>query len=132
MLRKFSKVLLENSSKRALASLILTVSVEIAARRDTSATVENKMVLNELMRVHEALTYSWSHVNKFCSPETYAEAFDAYSESLPALFQYVLTARVQGFRVSIMSDLEVPLFASHFKNFAKMEATEKMLVLVAA
>lgn len=132
MLRKFSTVLLENSSKRALASLILTVSVEIAARRDTSSTPENKAVLGEFLRVHEALTYSWNHVNKFCPPEDYAEAFDAYSESLPSIFQCVLTARVQNFRVSIMSDLEVPLFASHFKNTAKMEATEKMLVLVAA
>lgn len=132
MLRKFSKVLLENSSKRALASLILTVSVEISARRDTSSTFENKIVLDEFLRVHDALTYSWSHVNKFCSPEDYVEAFDAYAESLPSLFQRVLTARVQGFRTSIMSDLEVPLFASHFKDAAKMEATEKMLVLVAA
>jgi hypothetical protein len=132
MLRKFSEVLLQNSSKRALASLILTVSIEIAARRDTSSTHENKAVLGELLRIHDALTYSWDRVNKFCSPEAYAAAFDVYSSSLPSLLQRVLNARVQNFRVSIMADLEVPLFASHSKNAAKMEATEKMLVLVAA
>lgn len=132
MLRKFSTVLFENSSKRALASLILTVSVEIATRRDSVSTSENRDILEELLKVHDALTYSWNHVNKFCSPEVYAEAFDAYSSSLPALFQRVLTSRVQSFISGIMSDLEVPLFASHFKNTAKMEATEQMLVLVAA
>lgn len=132
MLRKFSTVLFENSPKRALASLILTVSVEIATRRDSASTDENRAVLEQLLRVHDALTYSWTHVNKFCSPEVYAEAFDAYSSSLPKFLQHLLTARVQSFVTGIMDDLEAPLFASTFGNASKMEATEQMLVLVAA
>jgi hypothetical protein len=132
MLRKFSKVLLENSSKRALASLIMTVSVEVATRRDTSATSENRMVLEELLQIHEALSFAWSTMNKFCSPEDYAAAFDSYSATLPKMLKNILDSRVNSYRSGIMSDLEVPLFSSSFQNRSKMEATEKMLVLVAA
>jgi hypothetical protein len=132
MLKKFSSVLLENSSKRALASLILTVSIEISTRRDTAATLENKAVLAQLLRVHTALLIAWKGVNTYCSPEAYAEAFDTYAVSLPILLKRVLDARVSHFRVSIMDDLETPLFAGSLQNSSKMEATEQMLVLVAS
>jgi hypothetical protein len=132
MLKRFSSVLLENSSKRALASLIVTVSVEIAARQDTSSTSENREVLEQLLRIHDALTYSWTRVNNFCSPEVYVESFDAHSLTLPKLLKRILDARVNNFRVGIMSDLEFPLFESAFARREKMEATEQALVLVAA
>lgn len=132
MLKKFSSVLLENSSKRALASLILTVSIEISTRRDTASTLENKAVLAQLLRVHSALMIAWKGVNTYCSPEVYAEAFDTYAVSIPTFLKRILDARVRHFRVSIMADLEIPLFAGSLQNASKMEATEQTLVLVAA
>lgn len=132
MLKKFSSVLIENSSKRALASLILTVSIEISTRRDTASTLENKAVLAQLLRIHSALMISWKRVNTYCSPEVYAEAFDAYAASIPSLLKRILEGRVRHFRMSIMADLEIPLFAGTLQNATKMEATEQTLVLVAA
>lgn len=132
MLRKFAKVLLENSSKRALASLILTVSVEIVTRRDSVSTTESKLVLEKLLQVHDALMFSWNAVNEFCSPEDYAHAFDSYSATLPKVLKNVLDARVNNYRSGIMSDLETPLFASSFRNPSRLVATEQMIALVAA
>lgn len=132
MLTKVRSSLYSTAPTRALASLISTVSVEIATRRDTANTPENKATLEVLLNIYSALNFSWSRMDTFCSPETYSFAWDSHRQSLSRLSILFLRIRVARLRLSIVSDLDSILIAAASENLIKVTATEKVLVTISS
>lgn len=109
MLTQVRNSLRETSTTRALASLISDVSVEIAARRDTSHDRESAAALKVLNLIHDALQYAWHASDSYCAPENYSFAWDRYFESLPKLFRLGLRYKVARERMKLVSNLDTTL-----------------------
>lgn len=132
MLTNLRSSFLVTAPTRALAGLIVAVSVEIAARRDTSSqTVESRAALDVLMRLYDALDYSWNRVNTYCSPEEYAFAWDTHLTAEPLVIRFLMTRRSVTFRKSILSDLNPVLVTVSSGNATKISATENVMAVLA-
>lgn len=130
-MRTFYSVLFEKASRKVFASLITSLSIEIAARRDCVKSRGDALVLSELYKTYDALIYVWSNLEMSCSPEVYSHSFDFHASSLPKILQYFLALKISKIQSEMLRDLSTPLLSVSSENSQKSVAVTEMLELIA-
>jgi hypothetical protein len=127
MLLKTWSTLRRSATTRALASLILSTSIEITARRDTSHSEIDKAVLKSLFRAYSAFTYSWSKIIPECTPEDYIAEWDRKISNSSFFDTLLLKSRVSCSKTLIMTDIEDLILIPFSGNLLKVNAASSAL-----
>ena len=120
----------DTASNRALASLILKTSIEIATRRDTARERRDRAVLKVLFRLHSTLMFSWSKTGIDCSPEEFAVAWDGHLRTVNVFSRYSAVRRVTKLSNLMISDISPTLLFSVSDSHVAARAQSAITALV--